>query len=1776
MKQYIKNLIKTVVMLTFMLATLSAQAQFSWSGAQTLFNGDNIIQNITLTGNVTISVSSGTATISGAISGAYKLTKTGAGTLVIASNNPSFTGATAVNGGALQLGNGGTSGSIANSSGIALAIGGSALEGGDLIINRSNVALTTISSAISSSGTGGRGGSVTKRGTGILVLTGNNTYTGGTFVMEGTVQIGNAGTTGAIAGNAQVSANATLDFKHSNAYTFSGVISGAGNVTHSGAGQLILTGVNTYTGKTAVSGSRLIIASGGSISATSDVVLTTGASEIVFENASDVTFTKAIGGAGNVSKSGAGTLTLTQPKWTGLLTATGGDVFIQSATFSASGVAINTANKGLRFIVPSGQTLTYSGVISGAGRMAKYGAGTLVLNATNTFSGYLAAREGVLQLNQSAITGANASQNHLEVNAGAKIVFSPTSATTFSKVISGAGNVEQSGSQILRFTADNTYTGTTTIAGTLYIGNGGATGSVAGNITVNGGAFLVFNRSNDYTFSGVISGTGIIDKFGAGKVTLNGANTYTGETRISAGTLALGASGLIATSAGVNMYSNTAKFDISAGSKAVKSLKTYNSSYTGAEVVLGSRILTIGTSSSSDDGGGTYAGKISGTGGIYKYGTQKLTLTGTANTYSAGTLIGSGEVEFKAGTFNSASSVKIALYNNATLTWASGNTEDISNRLRLVNAGNHTLNTNGNDVQFQTAAELSGSSIKVTKTGGGRIISFASQTWTGGTDILEGGFDIAGTAGALAGNVAVSAGATLQCTRSTEYTFAGVISGAGDVRNSNGKLILTGANTCTGSLTVNADVQIGNGTTGAYAGDAEVASGKTLVFKCSNAYTHAGVISGDGGKVEHSGAGVLTLNGANTYTGATSVTAAGTLQLGATGAIESSDGVGLDAANAKFIITSDKSIKTLTGVANTQAQLNGGNLSLTFTEDNAFSGVISGTGGLNITAVKQGGKLPTSLPESATYTLNGANTYAGATEVCAGALKLGAGGSLASDHVTLSATRLLGGTMYGKLDVSSGNKTLKNLSASSASCEVILGASTLQIGTSAATGDGGGNFKGIFTGTGGVSKTGYAELSLSGANTATGMLSHAAGTIALSSKWAGSYSQASGATLDVGGNITVGGAFTLAGGGTISMDLTTATPAKINVTGTVTPSGTTTMDISAVAGNYTLIESSSGVSNLSRFSFPSVAGLTLTPSLGTDGGKTQLKLGVTVNDATAPTPGASGAITVNAVTAQSLNLAWTAATDNQSTAAQLRYFVYQSAGNNLSTVANCEANGTLLNAGGTLNIASHAVSGLDPNTTYYYNVAVVDAAGNKAVYTTKSQTTAKATLGGTVTVSGSAVYGQTLTAVTTGLVTTPDISGAAGLGTLSYQWKRSGSNISGATGATYTINSPSDIAQTITVTVSAANATGSVTSAGSPAVGKGSQQAPAAPTLSGKTHNSITLGAISNGEYTKGGGVWQSSPTFSGLDPATAYTFQQRYAETATLTVSGSSASASFTTADAPIPDKVFQGIQQVAAINAPYNSPKTAAGLGLPATVTIITDQGNVTGVAISWNVAATAYTVGADPEQTFTVTGTIALPAGVVQPASPLPLATQVSVTVAARPLNPQVTGVTVSPATVSVQKGQGQQFNASVSATDGADESVTWSVSGANSAATQISSAGYLTIAASESASALTVRASSQFNSARYGQATVTLTPGVGVENIASSKVNLYPNPAANEVFIDCPEGRGTVSVVGLDGRFVLLQNLQSGRNSVDISGLTGGIYIVKIRVAAGEKTVKLIKK
>ena len=187
---------------------------------------------------------------------------------------------------------------------------------------------------------------------------------------------------------------------------------------------------------------------------------------------------------------------------------------------------------------------------------------------------------------------------------------------------------------------------------------------------------------------------------------------------------------------------------------------------------------------------------------------------------------------------------------------------------------------------------------------------------------------------------------------------------------------------------------------------------------------------------------------------------------------------------------------------------------------------------------------------------------------------------------------------------------------------------------------------------------------------------------------------------------------------------------------------------------------------------------------------------------------------------------------------------------------------------------SNVFTDLTPNTDYRFSVRLSGDVNHEPspAGPALSVTTDPALLGGTVYIGGTAVFGETLAADTAFLSAEPGIRPEA----LNYQWERDGLRIPGATGSTYRLLL-ADIGCCISVTVTAGNCNGAVTSAATPPVAKA--EGPAAPasfTLTAASVNNssytVTIPAVSDGEYSFDGINWSEDNTRTGCLPGTTVT----------------------------------------------------------------------------------------------------------------------------------------------------------------------------------------------------------------------------------------------------------------------------------------------------------------
>jgi fibronectin-binding autotransporter adhesin len=176
-----------------------------------------------------------------------------------------YTGGTFIGGGSLVLGDNATTGSGSIVGGVVFTntVTGPATGLFDvskrLIINRSDefTFAGDIISAVSDGSTAANSGSLRLTGSGMVTLTGNNSYPGDTIIDSGMLQVGNGGTSGSI-GSGAVTDNGTLIFNRSGNIAFTNVISGGGSLVKEGSGTLTII-TNSYSGTTTVSNGTLVI-----------------------------------------------------------------------------------------------------------------------------------------------------------------------------------------------------------------------------------------------------------------------------------------------------------------------------------------------------------------------------------------------------------------------------------------------------------------------------------------------------------------------------------------------------------------------------------------------------------------------------------------------------------------------------------------------------------------------------------------------------------------------------------------------------------------------------------------------------------------------------------------------------------------------------------------------------------------------------------------------------------------------------------------------------------------------------------------------------------------------------------------------------------------------------------------------------------------------------------------------------------------------------------------------------------------------------------------------------------------------------------------------------------------------------------------------------------------------------------------------------------------------------------------------------------------------------
>ncbi len=682
---------------------------------------------------------------------------------------------------------------------------------------------------------------VAKTGAGTLVLSGNNSYTGGTTISDGVLQIGAGGNSGSL-GAGNVANNASLVFNRSDGITASNLISGTGTVTKDGTGDLFLTAANTYSGGTTINAGRVVLQGSGSLG-TGSVHVASGGQ---FFLAAGTTHTNAfsISGDGNngLDTAPRGALRLES---NGVLGSSGSVTLLGDASIGSYTNGTGTINAP----ISGGYKVTINKATSAS-------PGTIIFGGTNSYTGGTEVNSGTLRINAP---GSLPTAGTTTVNAPGTLNLLSGGTNTYSNNFDGNGRI------LVTFSGgtNNTYLSgnSTGFTGTLELAGSGGNKLNTSGLNISPSAAIKINSGAQMFLSGGVNLANPIEVTGTGNTENRGA------IRLTSGTL----------SGTVTLLGNA-------------TIGPEGGSITGniTSGAAGTQVLTLGTTSSLDSS--TYSGVIGGgTGAIAvrvlnSNSGHTIIPGGSLNTYTGGTTLlhgpgsgtrlridgilgtpyGSGPITIglaptdRAGIFFTTAGQTLA--NDLVVNTARGTDRPgiRSDRTDITLSGTvdanlapATFSTNGTG-SFRLTGQVTGASGITLHNQYGSSISVTLANTTGNPNNYQGDTVIQGTKGS------VNLGAAEQIPHGP---------GAGNLVNH-------------GALNMNGFTETINGLTGT--GTIRGNSGTSLltVGAGNTSSDFSGTLQDAGGTLSlaKTGSGTLTLAGNGTYTGATTVDA-GTLML---------------------------------------------------------------------------------------------------------------------------------------------------------------------------------------------------------------------------------------------------------------------------------------------------------------------------------------------------------------------------------------------------------------------------------------------------------------------------------------------------------------------------------------------------------------------------------------------------------------------------------------------------------------------------------------------------------------------------------------------------------------------------------------------------------------------------------------------------------------------------------------------------------------------------------
>jgi filamentous hemagglutinin family protein len=1025
-------------------------------GALAATGAGSFASTVTLAADSFVS-GTGTLTLSGAVTdggAGFRLTKNGAGTLATAASNLLADAIRlTVDGGTLNFA--GFSDTVA---GVQLISGTIAGTGGTLT---STTPYDLQSGAVSAI-LGGTVG-VNKTTNGTVTLSAANTYSGVTTISGGILSVAvlaNGGLPSGIGQSSNAAGNLLLD---------------GGTLQYTGPSVSIDRNFTLTAGKTSgidvVGGTTLTLT--GSSAATTGGLQKTGGGTLVLQNTLAHTGNTTVGGGVLALGSSNRLADASQLVVNGGTFDLNGFNETQSAVhlFSGSIVGTGQLTSTSAFDLQAGSA---SAILTGAVGAIKSGPGTVTLSGINTYTGPTTINGGILSvgfLPNGGIPGnigqSSSAAGNLVLGGGTLQYTGPTTSTdrnftltaattsgidvfaagtnlTLTGSGTGAGSLTKFGAGTLTFQTPHTYTGLTTVAaGTLAYGVADA---LVGAVTVSGGTLNIGTFSDTVglvtlvdgsitgttgvltgtsyevqngSISAILAGGGALTKTTGGTVTLSGVSTYTGTTTVNAGTLRLGASGVINDLS--SLVVNAGLFDIGAFNETVAGVLLAGGEITGTTGVLISN-------SNFDLRSGRVSAIIDGAVGVDKTTNGTVTLT-RSNLYTGlttiadGTLvvtsnnglgtIGAGTVVEAPGTLDLQNvpytSLEPLTLHGGTVATTVG-TSEFAGPISLT--ANSTALVSGTQLALSGSISESGGSFGLTKLGSGILVLGGANTYTGtltvsnGTVALAasdrlhdaskvvvngGTFDVRTFSDTVAGvqlqsGTITGTGPTGILTSTTPYDFwAGTVSaiiagGVGVEKNTAGTVLLTRDNTYTGATAVNAGslVVMAPNALGGTAAGTTVTSGASLVIVNTAVVAEPVTLNGNGvgGAGALVGVGNASLAGPVTLASASRIgVSAAADSLGLNGVIEGPGALELTGAGTVTFgatVGAATALASLTQNAATRLNINGG---------------LVRTAG----AQTYNGTVTTNGPTTLRTTANGDVTAAGRFTATAGTLTLDTG-----------------------------------------------------------------------------------------------------------------------------------------------------------------------------------------------------------------------------------------------------------------------------------------------------------------------------------------------------------------------------------------------------------------------------------------------------------------------------------------------------------------------------------------------------------------------------------------------------------------------------------------------------------------------------------------------------------------------------------------------------------------------------------------------------------------